>query len=109
MLFRIEGDSKEIKPYLEEFVKAVENEWKPQIEMAREKLKKLPLPIKVDIPLPDEITIPVWEENNVVFLRVPVALPFGRVWQKPKKKMHKNLEGLLKSKGIKAKVTYEGD
>lgn len=111
MMFKIEGEPfQEIKAEVEKFAKGVEETWGPEIEKAREKLKTLPLPVKMpDVPLPDEIVIPVWEDNGVLFMRVPVALPFGRVWRKPRKKMESNLKGWLEKCGFKVKITYQGD
>lgn len=112
MKFRITGEPlPEIKAEVKRFAKGIEEAWKPEIELAREKLKKLPLPVKVpDVPLPEDITITVWEEDGAVFLRVPVMLPGGRVWGKPRKKMEQNLRGWLVDKcEFKAKIKYAGD
>lgn len=111
MKFRITGEPfPEIKEQVEKFAKGIEETWKPEIEKAREKLKNLPLPVKTpDVPLPDDIVITVWEENGALFMRVPVMLPVGRVWKKPRKKMEENLGGWLKRCGFKAKVEYQGD
>jgi hypothetical protein len=115
MLFKVVGDDLDnIKNTIAEFCALAEVEWKRQIPEASKKLRDLKFPMPVKIPdaselLPEEMKFVHWVDGDCVFMRIPVAIPFGRVFKMPKKKAQKNLEGFLKDKGVDAKVKYMGD
>jgi len=114
MLFRIDGNLDELVPALDEFTKSIEEEWGPALEEAKKKIKKIPLPIKVDLPLPDEMIVPFWKEEGHILMRVPIGIPGGNIGMKligrsARKKMEKNLKGYFEYKNIKAKVKHIGE
>lgn len=114
MLFKIDGNVEVIEPAIKEFCEMAESEWKAQMPDARKKLSnlKLPLPVQIDNPeniLPDEMLFVNWKEGNSVFIRIPFSVPMQKVFNLPKRKARKNLEGFLKAQKIKAKVSYVGD
>ncbi|RLG45336.1 MAG: hypothetical protein DRN81_02095 [Thermoproteota archaeon] len=114
MLFRIDGNVDEIYPAVEEFCKSIEDDWKPAMVEARKKLEKIPMPIKFDVPLMDEIVIPCWKEDDHVLMRIPVMSPGGSIGNKilgraARKKMEKNLKGYFKGKDINVKIKKIGE
>ena len=114
MLFKIDGNMEVIEPAIKQFCEMAEEEWTKQMPDAREKLRnlKLPLPVQIDNPeqiLPDEMLFAHWKEDGAVFIRIPFSVPMQKVFNLPKRKARKNLEGFLKAQKIKAKVSYIGD
>jgi len=50
-----------------------------------------------------------WKEGDSVMVRIPFSVPMQKVFNLPKRKAIKNLEGFLKAQKIEAKVSYLGD
>ncbi len=114
MLFKIKGDIEVIEPAIKSFCEMAEEEWGKQMPDARKKLSslKLPLPVQISNPeeiLPDEMLFVHWKEGDSVMIRIPFSVPMQRVFNLPKRKAIKNLEGFLKAQKIEAKVSYLGD
>ena len=113
MLFEIQGeDNQRILDSLKEFQVLAEGEYKIELEKAKEKVKKISFlsPVIMKIPLPDEMMLLSWEENGMVFLRMPVYTPRILKVMRKTKALENNLKLFLESKGHKIKsVKLKGD
>jgi hypothetical protein len=113
MLFEIKGeDNQAILKSLEEFQTIAEAEYKGELERAKEKIKNIEWlsPIGMKVPLPDEMTMLSWEENDIVFLRLAVYTPKILKIMGKTKALGNNVKLFLEAKGHKIKsVKYRGD
>ena len=113
MMFEIQGeDNQKILDSLKEFQSLAESEYKIELEKAKEKIKKISFlsPVIMKVPLPDEMIFFSWEENGMVFLRMPVYTPKILKIMGKTKVLENNLKLFLEHKGHKIKsVKYRGD
>jgi hypothetical protein len=113
MMFEIQGeDNQRILDSLKEFQALAESEYKIELEKAKEKIKKISFlsPVIMKIPLPDEMIFFSWEENGMVFLRMPIYTPKILKVMGKTRMLENNLKLFLESKGLKIKsVKHKGD
>jgi len=112
-MFEIQGeDNQKILDSLKEFQALAESEYKIELEKAKEKIKKISFlsPIAMKVPLPDEMIFFSWEENGMVFLRMPIYTPKILKVMGKTKALENNLKMFLEHKGHKINsVKYKGD
>jgi len=97
MKFKISGDKRKIKEFLEEFIHMAKDEYDEQVK--KSKVPGIPLDMGY------------YEDGNNIIFYNTLAFPkvFGLVKRMVVKKMEKNLKGFFEEKGLKVKVKFIGD
>jgi hypothetical protein len=108
MRFEIEGDCPAILEKMEEYKKQFEDEYRVQVQKAKEMLKGMGM--MGSGMLQDELPMFFWEENGKIIINIPVYTPMVIKIFRKHGKMAKGFKGFLEALGVKVKsVKYIGD
>jgi hypothetical protein len=117
MKFIIKGNADEIYKNLEEFIEEAEKQWESETKRVVKQLKpKLAvLPVQPNFDFPPLSLAQTKVDDNTIYLfsnlggdnKGVTGKLFNMIYKPAKKKMVKNLQGFLESRGLQVKVTIE--